>query len=50
MIYWGKRALTLGPRWIVALAALIITHLYVVSSGQRLLTAKNVKNRRKVFL
>ena len=35
MIYWGKQALTLGPREAVALATLIITHLYAVSSRQR---------------
>lgn len=34
VIYWGKRALTLGPRETVALAALIVTHLYAVSSRQ----------------
>lgn len=42
MIYWANKtdcvlggALTLGPRETVALAALIITHLYAVSSRQR---------------
>ena len=35
MIYWGKRALTLGPRETVALTALIVTHLYAVSSRQQ---------------